>query len=244
MAITVKEVMNAETFTVKASDPVDDTVATLLALRLSAAPVVDDAGRPVGMASWRDLVKYEGTNRIDSRMSRPPATVRDTDSIEAAGRLMATTGFHHAAVVDASGVVVGFVSILDVVRGLLGIPTSHPAGFPHYDEVTDVTWSDDRTLAADQVEAAPDGAGVIALIHGGRELHETVVWAEPTNDIRTRLVDLLSEPLATPQLAGWLERGELRFRATPLGDPSERMRVAELLMTRARRGQWSERIGQ
>ena len=243
MALTVREVMNPETFTVKPADPVDDTLATLLALRLSAAPVIDEAGRGIGMVSWRDLVKFPGTNQVESRMSRPLATVRDSDLIEAAGRVMATTGHHHVAVVDAEGAVVGFLSLLDVVRGLLGVPAPHPAGFPHYDDEAHVIWTDERALEDAEIEHAPEGAGVIVLVRGGRNRSETVVWAEPTNDIRARLIDLVSEPSPTPQLGRWLESGELRFRAAQVPDAEERKKLADVIMNRARRRQWLERLG-
>jgi hypothetical protein len=192
------------------------------------------------MVSWRDLVK-EGGSRVYSRMTRPAATARPTDLLEAAGRLMAVTGYHHLVVVGDNGEAVGFLSLLDVMRGVLGIPAAHPEGFPHYEQETDAVWSDPQPLEEAHIDAAPTGPGVIALIHGGRHRPEVIVWADSTNDVRARLLDLVSEP--QPQLARWLEDGELRFRAASLRDADKRKAVSERLMSQARRAQWPERLG-
>jgi CBS domain-containing protein len=243
MALTVREVMNPETFTVREGDPIEDTLATLLALGLSAAPVVDGADEPIGMVSWRDLVKIDGSSRIAARMKWPAAVVNASDSLEAAGRVMATSGYHHLPVIGAGGKMVGFVSVLDVMRGMLGVPAAHPAGFPHYDAATGAVWTDPCALDEAHIDTAPEGPGVIVLIHGGRNRPENVVWAGATHNLRTRLLDLLSEPQRTPQLARFIEDGSLRFRASMVLNPARRKEVAEQILEAAPNDLWRERIG-
>jgi CBS domain-containing protein len=243
MAVKVREIMNPELFAVKDVDRADDAIASLLALGLSAAPVLDRDGKLVGMVSWRDLVR-EPHGMIADKMTGPPSVVREDDLIESAGRLMALTGFHHAPVVNVTGKLVGFLSILDVLRGLLGIPATHPAGFPHYDEETGVVWTDELPLEEERFEAAPDGPGVLVLIEGGAQRPEIVVWAESTGNVRSRLVDLVSEPQAPLQLARWLDSTSLRFRAAAVADDEARRKLAHLLVTRARRSAWLERLGE
>jgi hypothetical protein len=187
MALMVAEVMNPELFSVHEYDRVDDALATLLALGLSAAPVVDAMERPIGMVSWRDLVRPTGGDTIAGRMTRPATTVRKGDSIEAAARLMAEAGLHHAPVVDPAGRLVGFVSMLDAMRGVLGLPAGHPVGFPHYDADTGAVWSDPRPLSEGELDEAPAGPGVLVLIEGGRNQPDRVVWAEATAKVRSRL---------------------------------------------------------
>src|SRR6266511_523193 len=126
MALTVREVMNPELFSVRPNDRADDTLAALLALNIGAAPVVDEVNHPIGIVSWRDLARPEGGETIGARMSKvSDALLHPADRIDEAARLLASRGHHHAAVVDERGALVGFVSALDLLRGLSGVPVSH-----------------------------------------------------------------------------------------------------------------------
>jgi CBS domain-containing protein len=120
--------------------------------------------------------------------------VRASDPITHAARLLAETRFHHLPVVDAGGRVVGFVSALDLLCGMLGLPASHPAAFPHVDERTGLVWTDDRPLAYEHVEAAPDGPGVLVLRSASAGERDRVVWVESTDNVRRRLLELIAKP--------------------------------------------------
>jgi CBS domain-containing protein len=144
---------------------------------------------------------------------------------------MGETGYHRLVVVDEHDRPVGIISSLDVIRGLVGLPASHPSVFPHLDKATGVQWTDDIVLELDRVEAAPDGPGVLVLVYGGAGLRERVVWAESTNNVRTRLIDMLSTPQDhVPVVKYWLGRGHLRFRASSLPEPELR----DLVVSRVR----------
>lgn len=243
MARTVREIMNRELFSVKPGDRVDDALAAVVALGVSGAPVADGA-RPVGFVSWRDLARAPADGAtVATRMTAPAVTLRERDTIEQAAAALAETGLHHAPVVDDAGRMVGFVSLVDVVRGLVGRPAGHPPSFAHFDAETGVVWTDDLVLDDASIASVPDGPGVLVLVHGGRGVPETPVWAESTNSLRTRLYDLRSEPQPEPILAHWLRLDHLRFRAASIPDAETRRRLAAQLASAARRALWPERIG-
>jgi CBS domain-containing protein len=232
MAVRVSEIMNRELFSVGPAEPADAALGSILALGITGAPVVDEDGKPIGMVSWRDLVGEKAGRTAGERMTRPPATVAAEASIANAARRLARTGYHRLIVVDASGRAVGMVSSLDVVRGLMGLPTPHPASFPHLDPETGLTWTDDAPLEMDELGAAPEGPGVLAILHGGTGTPEKVIWAESVPGVRGRLKEMLT---TTPPglLAAWLARGGLRFRAASASTEPERTTAVAAVLRRA-----------
>lgn len=234
MAIRVNEIMNHELFCLRPRETAADALASLLALGLSAAPVVDEKTHPIGVASWRDLVCARGEELVEAHMSSPPLVVHQTASLEDAALMLAQRGVHHAPIVDDAGVAVGFVSTLDLMRGLVGAPTPHPPGFSHYDCETGVVWTDELELAEQNLEAAPADGGVLVLVRGGKNRPERMFWAEATNDVRGRVLDILCNR-QQPLLCRWLDEGSVRFRAARVAAPSERRRLAAQLMARVRR---------
>jgi len=217
MANKVKEIMNRELFSLHAGDSADEALADLLALRITGAPVVDGEGRPLGMVSLHDLAGPRAGDTAGEVMTTPATVVHLEASIAEAGRLLAETGHHRLVVVAPDGVAVGLASALDVVRGLMGIPTAHPASFPHLDAQTGLAWTDDWPLDLEHLEAAPDGPGLVVLTHGGAGVPERTVWAESCHNVYARLADIVSTPQTDhPGLAFWLGHGPLRFRAAYL----------------------------
>lgn len=237
MAIRVKEIMNREMFSLHPADSADDALADLIALGITGAPVVDAETRPLGVLSLRDLAGRREGDTAGQLMTRPAAVIRDEDAIAQAGRLLAETGYHRLVVIDGEGRAVGVVSALDVVRGLLGVPAIHPASFPHLDPELGLVWTDDQPLVLGGLEAAPDGPGLIVLVHGGAGVPERVVWAEAAQDVYTRLADMLSTPQTDqPVLAYWLRRGSLRFRAAAVREEDLRRRALHRVRQRERPG--------
>lgn len=215
MAKIVAEIMNRELFTVFEDEPVGRVRGYLLALGLNAAPVVDGQGLPRGFVSLGDLLRVPDEYHVHVPMSAPADTIAPEDTIEVAGRRMAERDRHHLVCVDDEGRVVGFVGSLDVVRGLLGEPIRHPQVFPHRDEQGRLAWSDECWLRMSELEAAPDGPGVFALLAGQAGSADRVVWSEACRNVRARLTDLLAAGggVLPPHVARLLESGSLRFRA-------------------------------
>ncbi|HXG61734.1 MAG TPA: CBS domain-containing protein [Planctomycetota bacterium] len=96
-------------------------------------PVVDGEGRPVGVITDRDIAIAVGTRgrpaseiTVQEAMSRNPRTVRPEDEVRSALEVMETTQIRRLLVVDGRGVLVGVLSLSDIVRRLDG--RGGPAG--------------------------------------------------------------------------------------------------------------------
>jgi CBS domain-containing protein len=142
---------------------------------------------------------------------------------------MAETGYPRLVVVDDKRHLVGVVSSLDVIRGLVGIPAEHPGPFPHFDAATGLVWTDDHILSDAHLDQAPDGPGVLVLVSGAASIPDRVVWAEESTNLRQRVSDILTRPQGEPPIRFWLERGTLRFRCAASADPAERRRAVAVL---------------
>jgi predicted transcriptional regulator len=233
MAVLVQEIMNRELFSMPPGAAARDALHTLTTLGLSGCPVLDDNGTPIGMVALSDLLALETKDTLSQHMSRPVVTVHESNTIEEAARLLGETGFHRLVVVDGDGHAVGMLSALDVVRGLIGMPAFRPAVFSHYDESLGLVWTNDTVLDLDRVEAAPDGPGILVLIHGGAAKPERMIWVESAQNVRKRLIDMLSRPTDNPlALQHWLEGGDLRFRAASQADPDVRKAIVRKVRAR------------
>jgi len=227
MARFVHEIANPEIFSVRPEDAVADARMGILSLGITAAPVLDDDFMPVGVVSLRDLIGEVGATAVSDRMTSPAITVDKDATIQDAGRKLSEANVHRLVVVDERGRAVAIVSSMDLVRALLGIPTIHPAAFPHRDD-RGLEWTDEVPLALDEMDKAPDGPGLFVLVHGVQGSPEMPVWAEAVPNVRTRLSEILSIPQGdTPQLAYLLAHvpKELRFKAAAVSDPEERKRA-------------------
>jgi CBS domain-containing protein len=135
MNATVKDVMTTEVVVVRQETTFKELAATLRRYRVSALPVVDDAGRVLGVVSEADLLakealadpglvaelvhhkdvrKAEGLTAGDL-MTRPPVTAAPDDPIEQAARMMHFMRVKRLPVVNSGGQLVGIVSRADVL---------------------------------------------------------------------------------------------------------------------------------
>jgi CBS domain-containing protein len=132
----VREVMTRQAVTVTRHTSVKEALALLERHRITAAPVLDRAGRIEGVVSEADLIRdlLEPDPRTHERPSvdewhaRPqavgdvmtthPVTVSPNNDMAAAVDLMTTLGIKSVPVVDHDHHVVGMLSRSDVVRVL------------------------------------------------------------------------------------------------------------------------------
>jgi CBS domain-containing membrane protein len=119
---------------------------------ISAAPVVDEQGKPIGFVSKTDVVRQlrrpspgerpegatqvqpwwdaEGLSRLTVGEIMTPAvySLSPETTVADATAVMAFEGTHHLPVVDASGTLVGMVSALDVLDWMARHAGYTPAG--------------------------------------------------------------------------------------------------------------------
>jgi CBS domain-containing protein len=214
MVSNVRDVMNQDLFATRAAEPAAQALEYLMLLGIHAAPVVDDAGRPVGMLSISDLVGSLDAVTVGERMNTPPIIVGRDEPLEEAANRLADTGYHHLAVVDGAGRAVGFLSAVDVIRAQLGRRILHPDLFPYGSAGPDVEWSERAWLTEEGVADVPAEPGMLVLLAEGPGGLDTVVWAETAPNLVARLRQLRDEP---PERLFWyLEGGALRFRTAPI----------------------------
>lgn len=238
MAKFVREIMNAELFAVEPDAPRQDTLEFLLMLGVSGCPVIDEAGKLVGIVTVRDLVDPDGGQRVRDRISSPAVTIGSEATIEEAGRKLTDYHAHRLIVQDDKGRAVGLVSAVDLVAALVGAPVSHPRAFPHADASGEVAWSDPVALEPEQSEEVPNAPGVLVLIYAGRGEVDMPVWVEASANLRARIDDLISNPqLDQPALAYLLARdhGHLHFRLAPLEDADQRAAAVQRVQADMRR---------
>lgn len=107
--------------TVRPTQSVQEAVNVLVAHRIGALVVVDDADHPIGIISERDIVRELArsdtlTNRaVSDAMTKNLITASSDDDLAAVGKTMIDKRFRHVPVVDA-GTLVGIISIGDVLK--------------------------------------------------------------------------------------------------------------------------------
>jgi CBS domain-containing protein len=111
-----------------------DQAARVMRSKNVGALVVVNAGRPVGMLTDRDIaveVVARGMDpeeaRVGDVMVKKPVTIRQDLGILDAAKTFAKTGVRRLPVVTGSGVLVGVITMDDVIM-LLGNEMGHMAG--------------------------------------------------------------------------------------------------------------------
>jgi CBS domain-containing protein len=135
---TVASVMTHEVISVRPQTPFKEIVELLVGRGISAVPVVDDDGMPVGVVSEADLVSKEefdggtdpmplisrarrqrwrqatGLTAVDV-MHKPVLTVGATEKVPVAARRLVGAGVRRLFVVDDRGRLVGVLSRRDLL---------------------------------------------------------------------------------------------------------------------------------
>ncbi len=140
MTSAVKDLMTTDVVTIGETASYKDIVTAMRERRVSACPVVDAAGRVVGVVSEADLLPKEvgpepfagpgrslrASGRRGERakaagataaelMSTPPVTISPDASVADAARLMYERGMKRLPVVTSTGQLAGMVSRIDLL---------------------------------------------------------------------------------------------------------------------------------
>jgi CBS domain-containing protein len=138
MSATVGDVMTINVITVRGDTPFREMAAMFASSRVGAFPVIDQAGKVIGVVSETDMLikeadkasnpgMYAGLRRSRDRekaagvtaaqlMTSPPITIGPDDPVEHAAFLMYDRAVNRLPVVDEAGHLVGIVSRSDVLR--------------------------------------------------------------------------------------------------------------------------------
>ena len=113
---------STEVWSIEADDTVADAVAMLASKRIGALPVRDGGPHVVGIFSERDVLYCLQTRgaemltlKVREVMTAPAITIDPSTRVDEALALMTRRRIRHLPV-EADGVVIGFVSIGDLVK--------------------------------------------------------------------------------------------------------------------------------
>ena len=73
------------------------------------------------MVSLRDFMRNDERR---PQMTSPARSVRADATLAEAARVLAEESLHHVVVIDATGRAVGMLSVLDVLRAVVGLPAA------------------------------------------------------------------------------------------------------------------------
>ncbi|HZU38429.1 MAG TPA: CBS domain-containing protein [Gemmataceae bacterium] len=130
-AATAADVMMPNPVSLRADATVAEAIALLTDRGFNAAPVIDEAGHPIGVLSHTDLLAHERERSPGTGGSGEPDPTRvydlmtpavfsvspDTSAAQVVDEMLAHR-VHRLFVVDSTGVLVGVVAALDVLRRL------------------------------------------------------------------------------------------------------------------------------
>lgn len=122
-ARTAADLMTPNPVSIRRDTPVRDAAAFLTARGISAAPVIDTAGRPVGVVTTTDIfVRCQTMAAVQAPVSAVMTPVvfcarADATAQEVVEKMLGLN-VRRLFVVDADGVVVGVIAARDVLRRL------------------------------------------------------------------------------------------------------------------------------
>jgi len=229
MLETAAEIMDPEFFHARQTDSIGQLLHDMAELGLGSAPVLDDAGHPLGMATLRDIDGCRRADDLPTHLRSPAVTVHQNTPIDAAAKTLAEGNAECLILVDDEGVAVGVLRAVDLLRALLGIRIGHADRDPA--QLTLTGWSRGRLLDLHSTHEAPALPGVILLDPGGAEAKPNIVWVEAAQNIRERLEEMLRLPQHDPALEALVADYPRRviFRTLVVRDEERRTRLVRSL---------------
>ncbi|MFG2616449.1 CBS domain-containing protein [Streptomyces sp. NPDC048507] len=116
---SVADLMTPSAVTVRRATAFKEIVRLLEEFDITAMPVIDEAGHPVGVVSEADLLRRRpvgGAATAEQLMTSPAVTARPEWSVVRAARVMQRHRVKRLPVVDEEGRLVGILSRSDLIR--------------------------------------------------------------------------------------------------------------------------------
>ncbi len=110
--------------TIRPEQTVREAIKQLTDQRIGAVVVVNEAGRPIGILSERDIIRAAARNEalfdetVKTFMTSDVIVARPSDDVRAVEKTMTERRFRHLPVMD-HGELIGIISIGDVVKAAL-----------------------------------------------------------------------------------------------------------------------------
>lgn len=114
MTVTVHDIMTPDVLTVPADMPTENAARMLFDRGISGMPVVDEAGRLVGVVTEYDIISRGGRTVADI-MTTDVVTVSEDSDVETVAGILTTRRVRRLPVVR-DGKVIGIISRADLVR--------------------------------------------------------------------------------------------------------------------------------
>lgn len=116
MNVTIDELMSPLVMTATPHQTVGHVRKVMAGHRVSAMPVVDTDGVPVGIVTATDLLEdHKDASPVSTVMASPVYTVPRYDGPHVAARVMRNHHLHHVVVTESKEVV-GMISSFDLLR--------------------------------------------------------------------------------------------------------------------------------
>ncbi len=108
--------MRTKLLTARPEQPVEDVLDLLRRKHVGCVPIIDEAGRPLGIVTKLDVLETLGENRRTAREIMMPfaRSLEITASVAEAAEIMSSERIHHVLVVDDNRTLIGLVSSLDL----------------------------------------------------------------------------------------------------------------------------------
>ena len=133
----IQEIMTKDVQSCRVDDPLNVAARIMWERDCGCVPVVDLAGRAVGMLTDRDICMAAYTRGVpiseisaESVMSKELHVCRAVDAIDVARKSLAARQIRRVPIVGADGRLVGILSLSDLARTALVLKGSKPNGFP------------------------------------------------------------------------------------------------------------------
>jgi CBS domain-containing protein len=116
---TVSEIMTSDVWCGREDLDLPTLQRLIVERSIGGVPIVDEAGRPIGIVTLSDLTRHAGEDkRAGQIMSRLMFVLPDSASVSQAAALMALEHVHRIPIVDDDGHLAGIVSSLDLLAWL------------------------------------------------------------------------------------------------------------------------------